>query len=111
MIAVSVTVHPQSRPNTEISCEDRAILAFAGFVSFISLLSGARFGPTGLLTSDEDDFFCPIRLTGDGLLMVDEPLRGNAQLKRSAQEGGVDHGDAKRPIRLGDDLVATASGQ
>jgi hypothetical protein len=28
------------QPNTEISCEDRAILASAGFVSFISLLSG-----------------------------------------------------------------------
>jgi hypothetical protein len=27
-------------PNTEISCEDRAILALAGFVSFISLLCG-----------------------------------------------------------------------
>ena len=29
-----------SPQNTEISCEDRAILAFAGFVSFISLLDG-----------------------------------------------------------------------
>jgi hypothetical protein len=28
-------------PNTEISCEDRDTLAFAGFVSFISLLAGA----------------------------------------------------------------------
>jgi hypothetical protein len=35
-------------PNTEISCEDRAILAFAGFVSFISLLAGMLIAPTSL---------------------------------------------------------------
>ena len=38
---VSRTESPLGLPNTEISCEDRAILAFAGFVSFISLLDGA----------------------------------------------------------------------
>jgi hypothetical protein len=32
---------PQGPQNTEISCEDRAILAVAGFVSFILLLGGA----------------------------------------------------------------------
>jgi hypothetical protein len=31
------------RPNTKISCEGGAILAFAGFVSFILLLDGPHF--------------------------------------------------------------------
>ena len=35
------------RPNTEISSEDRVILASAGFVCFISLLDGASFGLPG----------------------------------------------------------------
>ena len=34
----------QGPPNTEIRCDDRGILAFAGFVSFISLLGGVE-GP------------------------------------------------------------------
>ena len=31
---------PHGGPNTEISCEDPAILALAGFLSFISLSAG-----------------------------------------------------------------------
>jgi hypothetical protein len=33
----------QRRSNTEISCEGRATLAIAGFVSFISLFDGVHF--------------------------------------------------------------------
>jgi hypothetical protein len=44
--------HPRCGPqNTEISCEDRAILALAGFVSFISLFCGPLTSLSAFLTS------------------------------------------------------------
>ena len=46
----SFTLPAQRLDNTKISCEDRAILALAGFVSFIFLLDRAS------VTPDQDDY-------------------------------------------------------
>jgi hypothetical protein len=48
--SVQVAVSILHLANTKISCEDRAILAFAGFVSFILLLDRASLAP------DQDDY-------------------------------------------------------
>jgi hypothetical protein len=43
-VSGSFSLYLTSVGHPEISPEDRAILAFAGFVSFISLLAGVPFG-------------------------------------------------------------------